>query len=65
MANENFRVESKGNVHQNGCKTSFKLFKRDGGAFMFAGQFYAMGWNRTDEQCIAEATRQIAKDDAE
>ena len=63
MSLENYRVEGKGNVHQAGQKTSFKLFKREGSQFIFSGKFYAMGWNRTDEQCVSEAIRQMNKEE--
>ena len=65
MGNENFRVENKGNVHHGGPKTSFKLFERDGKHFVFVGQFYARWWNRTDEQCISYALRQIKEQEME
>lgn len=59
MTNEKYRVESKGNVHHSGKKTSFKLFKRNGHEFIFAGCFFASGWDLTDEQCISDALYQL------
>lgn len=51
------RINDKGNFHFGGKKTSFKLFRYSttAGGFVFAGQYYAPGWNLTDEQCAAYA----------
>jgi hypothetical protein len=53
----NVRIQDKGNVHQRGHKTNFKLFRYNSGAgaFVFDGEYYAPGWNRTDKQCAAYA----------
>lgn len=56
---ENFRVEDKGNVHMNGKKTTFKLFRRDGASFVYVGQFAAPGWNASDASCIAAALEKL------
>ena len=54
-ATENYRIENKGNVTVSGKskRTSFQIFKRDGDRFLFVGNYFASGWNRTDKQCIA------------
>lgn len=55
----NVRIENKGNVHHGGKKTSFKLFifSDSANAFVFDGQYFAPGWNLTDEKCTAYADR--------
>ena len=58
-----YRIETKGNCYQNGKKTCFKLFVKEGDAFVFRGQFYVAGWSRTDDQCVAGAIKQMAEDD--
>ena len=55
MDTQNFRVDDKRNVHYNGRKTAFKLFRRDGDRFLFSGEYTARGWNASDERCISEA----------
>ena len=55
----NYRVQDKENVHYSGRKTGFTLFERVGRNYVYVGKFYTSGWDRTDEQCIAAALRQL------
>ncbi|WP_296700337.1 hypothetical protein [Thiocapsa sp. UBA6158] len=54
---ENYRIEDKTRVNLRGKPaTSFKMFERNGRAFVFAGNFFRPGGHdATDEQCIAFA----------
>jgi len=49
----NYRVEMKSNVNVNGKRTSFNLFEQNGKDFVFAGAYTAVGYNASDEKCIA------------
>ncbi len=51
----NYRVENKSNVTMNGKRTQFALYKKQGDAFVHVGAYTAMGWNQTDEKCVAAA----------
>lgn len=51
-AHESYRIENKGNVNRNGKKTSFHVFKKNGDKFIFDGNYFAPGWNQSDEKCI-------------
>jgi hypothetical protein len=50
-----YRVEDKKNVHSNGRRTMFKLYEKQGDAYVHIGQFTAMGWDQSDARCIADA----------
>jgi hypothetical protein len=54
--NEQYRIEDKSKATWNGVAgTLFKLFERQGDAFMFAGSFFRPGSKATDAECISHA----------
>jgi hypothetical protein len=60
-----YRIEDKENVLMNGERTSFRLYKRAVGCYVFAGQYYAPGWDQSDDECIAWAVEQLFEGDDE
>jgi hypothetical protein len=50
-----YRVEDKKNVHMNGRRTLFKLFKKTGDAYVFDGEYTASGWDQSDAKCVSAA----------
>jgi hypothetical protein len=48
-----YRIQNKQNVHQNGRKTAFDAFEKQGNAFVFIGRFTATGFDASDEKCKA------------
>lgn len=59
---ETYRISNKRNGVMNGRRTAFDIHVRKGDAFLFAGQFYAYGFDRTDDECIAHYERTVARD---
>lgn len=60
--NENFRVENKRNVHMNGHRTMFKLYRKQGDAFVHVGTYTSKGWEATDDKCVAAALKTQAQE---
>ena len=54
---DQYRIEDKQNVNRNGKVTLFKLYERDGDAYVFSGQYVAPGYNASDAKCIAAFER--------
>lgn len=61
---EQYRIQDKEPVSINSRPaTSFKLFERNGDAFVYAGTFFRPGTrNATDAQCIAFAEEERGND---
>lgn len=62
---ESYRIQDKTRVNLRGKPaTSFKLFERNGRAFVFAGNFFRPGgYDATDAQCIAFARFESGAED--
>jgi hypothetical protein len=52
---ESYRVQDKKNVHMNGKRTAFALYRKNGDAFVHVGAFTAPGWSQSDEKCVSAA----------
>ena len=65
MNTEDYRVQDKEPVNLNGHPaTSFKLFERQGRAFVFVGNYFRPGrTDASDAQCIAHALYQRDHED--
>lgn len=48
-----YRIQDKDNVHVAGRqRTTFKVFERQGDAYLYRGNFTAPGHNASDKKCI-------------
>lgn len=57
---ERYRIESKGNVHFCGKKTSYKIYEYDSekGGYVYLAQRFAPGFDATDDSCIEDHVRE-------
>lgn len=61
---EHYRIQDKQNATRGGRVTVFKIFERDGDAFIYQGTFTARGHNATDARCIDAYIESAERDEA-
>ena len=65
MNMENYRIQDKRNVQCDGKRTAFKVFERKGDAFIYSGNYFAFGWDCSDEECVKYYLAQCSELDDE